>query len=165
VQAGVGALAAAAVEHRGPRRECPRLAVVEPDDADCLLESILSEDGQPRASRGRQRSIMAGLNCGLPSLAAWPVLRRGVDLFLSIEDRFAEDAMRLLWRPAPGDPRVEAGESGAAGLAGLIALLADDTFRAARERLRLSGATTALVINTEGATDPDGFQRITGERP
>jgi hypothetical protein len=47
----------------------------------------------------------------------------------------------------------------------LIALSTDGTFRAARERLRLPGATTALVINTEGATDPEGFQRITGERP
>ena len=165
VQGGVGALAAAAVEHYGPRRDRPRLAVVEPDDADCLLESILSEDGQPRAARGRQRSIMAGLNCGLPSLAAWPTLRRGVDLFFSIEDRFAAEAMRLLWRPAAGDPRVEAGESGAAGLAGLVALLSEDAFRALREGLRLSGATTALVINTEGATDPEGFQRITGEHP
>src|SRR6266850_5425959 len=58
LQGGVGALAAAAVEHYGPRRERPCIAVVEPDDADCLLESILSDDGQPRASRGRQRSIM-----------------------------------------------------------------------------------------------------------
>jgi diaminopropionate ammonia-lyase len=165
VQGGVGALAAAAVEHYRPRRERPRLAIVEPDDADCLLESILAGDGPPRASRGRQRSIMAGLNCGLPSLAAWPTLRRGIDLFLSVEDRLAEEAMRLLWRPAPGDPRVESGESGAAGLAGLLALATDEIFRAARERLRLSRATTALVINTEGATDPEGFQRITGERP
>jgi diaminopropionate ammonia-lyase len=162
VQGGVGALAAAAVAHYGPWRERPRLAVVEPDDADCLLESILSEDGQPRAARGRQRSIMAGLNCGLPSLAAWPTLRRGVDLFLSVEDRFAEEAMRLLWRPAAGEERVESGESGAAGLAGLIALLADDTVRTACERLQLSGATTALVINTEGATDPEGFRTIVG---
>lgn len=165
LQGGVGALAAAAVEHYAPRGERPCLAVVEPDDADCLLESILSEDGQPRAARGLQRSIMAGLNCGLPSLAAWPVLRLGVDLFLGIEDRFAEEAMRLLWRPTPGDPRVEAGESGAAGLAGLIALLSDDSFREARARLGLSAGTTALVLNTEGATDPEGFQRITGERP
>jgi diaminopropionate ammonia-lyase len=165
VQGGVGALAAAAVDHYGPRRERPRLAIVEPDDADCLLESILSEDGQPRPARGRQRSIMAGLNCGLPSLAAWPTLRRGVDLFMSVEDRFAEEAVRLLWRPAPGDARVEAGESGAAGLAGLLALATDEALRSARERLQLSRATVVLVINTEGATDPDGFQRITGERP
>jgi diaminopropionate ammonia-lyase len=165
IQGGVGALAAAAVGHYGRRRERPRLVVVEPDDADCLLESILSEDGQPRVSRGRQASIMAGLNCGLPSLAAWPILRAGIDLFLGIEDRFAVEAMRLLWRPAPGDARVESGESGAAGLAGLLALSTDDAFTAARERLPLSGATTALVINTEGATDPEGFQRITGERP
>ncbi|HYV85387.1 MAG TPA: diaminopropionate ammonia-lyase [Patescibacteria group bacterium] len=165
IQGGVGALAAAAVDHYRPRRQPPLLVVVEPDDADCLLESILSDDGQPRASRGRQGSIMAGLNCGLPSLAAWPTLRRGVDLFVSVEDRFAEEAVRLLWRPAPGDPRVESGESGAAGLAGLLALLTDDAFQSARERLAPSGAATALVINTEGATDPEGFQRITGERP
>src|SRR5258705_9798939 len=49
VQGVVGALAAPAVDHYRPRRQPPHLVVVEPDDADCLLESILSDDGQPRA--------------------------------------------------------------------------------------------------------------------
>jgi diaminopropionate ammonia-lyase len=165
VQGGVGALAAATVDHVRPGSDRPVIAVVEPDDADCLLESILSPDGQPRPARGRQASIMAGLNCGTASLAAWPALRRGVEVFLGIEDRFAIEAMRRLWHAAPGDPRVEAGESGAAGLAGLLALLGDDAFRAARERLRLSRDTVTLVINTEGATDPEGFHRATGATP
>jgi diaminopropionate ammonia-lyase len=108
---------------------------------------------------------MAGLNCGMPSLAAWPVLRRGVDLFLSVEDRHAEEAMRRLWRPAPGDPRIEAGESGAAGLAGLLALVAEPSLGEARARLRLGPGTTVTVINTEGATDPAGFRRVNGEDP
>jgi diaminopropionate ammonia-lyase len=165
VQGGVGALAAAAVADARGRRPRPVLAVVEPDSADCLLESIASPGGEPRAARGRQDSIMAGLNCGLPSLAAWPVLRRGIDLFLSVEDRHAEEAMRLLWRPVAGDPRVEAGESGAAGLAGLLALLREPPFRAARERFGIGPRTAALVINTEGATDPAGFRRVNGEDP
>jgi diaminopropionate ammonia-lyase len=165
VQGGVGALASAAVDHYRRHHPRPIIAVVEPVDADCLLESIASPDGRPRPARGRQASIMAGLNCGTASLAAWPVLRDGVDLFLSIEDRFAEEAMRRFHRPAAGDPPIEAGESGAAGLAGLIALAADPAFRAARERLALSARTAALVINTEGATDPVSFRRIVGADP
>jgi diaminopropionate ammonia-lyase len=172
VQAGVGALAAAAVDHYGRWRAAPtasnprgapRLVVVEPDAADGLLESILSDDGQPRPARGDQRSIMAGLNCGLPSLAAWPVLRRGVDLFLSIEDRHTEDAMRHLLSAAEGP--IEAGESGAAGLGGLLALRREPALIEAALRLGLGPATTALVINTEGATDPEGFRRVTGADP
>jgi len=165
VQGGVGALAAAVVGHADRARPRPLVAVVEPDSADCLLESIASPGGRPSAAHGRQDSIMAGLNCGLPSLAAWPVLRRGADLFLSIEDRHAEEAVRRLWRPAAGDPRIEAGESGAAGLAGLLALCREPALRGARDRLRLGRRTAVLLINTEGATDPEGFRRITGEAP
>jgi diaminopropionate ammonia-lyase len=163
VQAGVGALAASAVGHYGRRRTPPAIVVVEPMAADGLMESILSEDGQPRPARGDQRSIMAGLNCGLPSLAAWPALRRGVDLFLAIGDRHAEEAMRLL-RAAP-EGAIEAGESGAAGLAGLLALVGEPAFAGAARRLGLGTSSTALVINTEGATDPEGYRRVTGADP
>lgn len=196
VQAGVGALAAAAVEHYRARRERPALVLVEPLEAAGLLESIATEGGQPRAASGRLATIMAGLNCAMPSLAAWPAIRRGVDLFVAIEDAWAEDAVRRLFAPAartrpkvaaggPGgpraaaggpdrareasdddrDPSIEAGESGAAGLAGLLALLRDAGLAEARERLALGGDTVALVLNTEGATDPAGFRRITGIDP
>jgi diaminopropionate ammonia-lyase len=164
LQGGVGALAAAAVDHYRQRREPPRLVVVEPVEADCLLESILDPDGQPRPGRGRQDSIMAGLNCGLPSLAAWPTLRRGIDLFVSIDDRLAEEAIRLLWKggATPDEPFVQAGESGAAGVAGLRALQTAAEFAEVRQRLGLGAASCVLALNTEGATDPDGIRAILG---
>jgi diaminopropionate ammonia-lyase len=165
VQAGVGALLHAAVDHFRSRPEQPVLVSVEPVEADALLASIESPDGQPTPSRGRQNSIMAGLNCGRVSLAAWPAIRRGVELFLAIEDRYAEAAMRRLARPAGQDPMVVAGESGAAGLGGLLALLEAPELALARRFLRLDPATTVLVINTEGATDPEGYRRIVGESP
>ena len=165
VQGGVGALACAAVEHYRGSSDRPAIAVVEPVDADCLLESIASPDGRPRPARGRQASIMAGLNCGEVSLAAWPTLRGGVDLFFSIEDRHAEEAMRRLHHAVTGDPPIEAGESGAAGLAGLVALQTEEALRGARERLSLSDRTVVLVLNTEGATDPEAFRRIAGLGP
>jgi diaminopropionate ammonia-lyase len=88
-----------------------------------------------------------------------------VDLFFSIEDRHAEDAMRRLHHAVPGDPPIEAGESGAAGLAGLVALLTEDALRGARERLSLSDLSVVMVLNTEGATDPEAFRRIAGLGP
>ena len=36
--------------------------------------------------KGAQNSIMAGLNCSEVSLTAWPSIRRGVDMFVAIED-------------------------------------------------------------------------------
>jgi diaminopropionate ammonia-lyase len=165
VQAGVGSLAAAAVRHYGVRKDGPALAVVEPVEADALLESALTPDGSPAPSRGNQRSLMACLNGGEVSRAAWPVLREGVDVFLSVTDEYAVRAMRLLAHPAPGDPRVVAGEAGAAGLAGLLALLEHEPFREAYSGLGLSRAASVLLLVTEGATDPETWTRVVGQTP
>ncbi len=154
LQAGVGGLACAGVRFfrrlgLSPRQ---RLIVVEPTDADCLFESISSPDGSIREGKGAQRSSMAGLNCGMPSLAAWPLLRAGVDGFVAIEDTDAEDAVRRLARFG-----VISGESGAAGLAGLIALAGQPQARAA---MQLDADTVVLIVSTEGATDPVHWKRV-----
>lgn len=156
IQCGVGGLLSAAVRHFRGRGDRAAIVAVEPDDADCLLESILSPGGEPAPAKGAQDSIMSGLNCGEVSIAAWPVNRAGTDLFLSIEDHWAEDAMRLL------HPEIIAGESGAAGFAGLLALCRDPRLEAVRRQLKLGAETVALVLNTEGATDPENYRRITG---
>jgi diaminopropionate ammonia-lyase len=133
IQAGVGGLLSAAAGHFRSRKSGPVIVSVEPDSADGLLESISSRSGDPSVSKGAQNSIMAGLNCREVSLTAWPSIRRGVDIFVSIEDRLAIEAMALL-----GDAGIDAGESGAAGLAGLLAFR--DRFQGQR----------ILLVNTEG---------------
>lgn len=160
IQAGVGGLLHAAVDHFRSRDGQPILVSVEPDEADALYRSIDSPDGQPVTSPGSQRSIMAGLNCGAVSLAAWPSNRLGVELFITIQDRYAEAAMLRLARPQGGDPVIEAGESGAAGLAGLLALLESPELSEAKRFLALGPHSDVLVINTEGATDPEGYRRV-----
>jgi diaminopropionate ammonia-lyase len=91
---------------------------------------------------------MAGLNCGRPSLIAWPVISRGLDVLVTIDDAWACEAMRLL--AAAG---VVSGESGAAGLGGLLA---------ARASLELSPDASVLLVSTEGATDPEAYDHIVG---
>ena len=107
---------------------------------------------------------MAGLNCSRVSESAWPVLRTGADLFLTVQDDWSLDAMRRFADPMPGDPVVVAGESGAAGLAALLALMEHPPFAGARDFLQLGSGSTVLVIVTEGDTDPESWRRITGRQ-
>jgi diaminopropionate ammonia-lyase len=160
-QAGVGGFAAAVMEHFAAEAPRPRLAIVEPVEADPLLESAKSADGGPTASTGRQNTVMGGLNCSEVSLTAWPVIRDRADLYFSITDDFAFEAMRRYARPVGGDPRVVAGESGASGLAGLLSLTSVDALRGAKEALGLGPDSTVLLFITEGDTDPDSWTRIT----
>ncbi len=157
--AGVGGLAGAGAAHytltHGAER--PRLVCVEPVDSACFIESLEVGDGLPHAASGRQQSLMAGLNCGEPSLLAWPVVRDAVDVLLAIEDHWAEEAMRVHWRCG-----IVSGESGAATLAGLLALLRDPDLEPARRSLGLGPRTSVLVINTESDTDPENWARVTG---
>lgn len=152
VPMGVGAFMAAAVAHYRARPGGPLVVGVEPLDANCVQVSALA--GGITHVPGPHRSIMVGLNCGHPSLIAWPRLASGVDWFVSVSDDSARQAMRDL-----ANSGVVAGETGGASLAGLAAIVADDE---ARTNLGDLSALTALVLVTEGATDPSAYERIVG---
>lgn len=162
VQGGVGALAGAAAWYF--RKIClqpgPGLIMVEPTEAACLLESIESPEGMPAMGHGRQNSIMAGLNCGLPSGVAWPLVKQGFSHFMAVSDSECERAMRQYYLSEGDDPRVISGESGAAGLAGLQVLMRRPGMTEARRQLRLGHNSTVLLLNTEGDTDPESFARL-----
>jgi diaminopropionate ammonia-lyase len=159
VQIGVGTLASAVVRHwrRVGLARHPLLVGVEPTGAACALRSI--EAGHPvMIEAGAHSSIMAGLNCGTPSSAAWPYLRSGINAFVAVDDGQARVAMREL--AAAG---IVAGESGAAGLAGLAELMAPE-HADARASLGLGAETRVLLLSTEGATDPVAYARIVDGR-
>jgi diaminopropionate ammonia-lyase len=148
IQMGVGALTAAAVTHYRPLGT--RVGVVEPVDAACGLRS--AQAGRPALVPGPHRSVMAGLNCGAVSLLAWPIIAAGVDVFVTVSDADAEQAVRDL-----AGIGIRSGETGAAGLAGVRAL-AD-----ARPDGPLHTDDRVLIVCTEGPTDPAAFWRITGQ--
>jgi diaminopropionate ammonia-lyase len=157
VQFGVGALASAVVRHyrRPSPNEWPRILSIEPLHAACMLASM--EAGEIVAVPGPHDSIMAGLNCGRPSSIVWPIASRGIDAFIAIPDERAREAMRALARIG-----IVAGETGAAGLAGLIELLTGSQNARYRKALEIDGNTRALILVTEGATDPEGYKRCLG---
>jgi diaminopropionate ammonia-lyase len=156
VQVGVGAFAAAVARHyRSPGASTrPKLMSVEPTSADCLLESVAA--GRIVSVPGPHDSIMSGLNCGRPSLVAWPTVSVGIDILVTIDDGPAREAMRLA-----AESGIESGETGAAGLGGLLELLRAGEEEAARKALGVGEDTRVLLFNCEGATDPDAYRRIT----
>jgi diaminopropionate ammonia-lyase len=162
VQVGVGAFAAAVTRHfRGPQRSrYPKLVGVEPAGAACLLESVAA--GRIVSVPGPHDSIMAGLNCGRPSLVAWPAVSRGIDVLVAVDDEPAREAMRLT--AASG---IVSGETGAAGLGGLLELLrrggeSPGQEEETRRALGVGGESRVLLFNCEGATDPDRYRELVG---
>ncbi len=144
IQGGVGGAAAAvAVQSRARWGPGPKLIVVEPDHAACLLASARA--GTLTTVPGDLDTIMAGLACGEPSLLAWQELDRAATAFMSIPDAAAVDTMRLL-----AGMGIIVGESGVAGLAAFRLASADDNARAA---LGLGPESRVLAFSTEGATD------------
>jgi diaminopropionate ammonia-lyase len=158
VQAGVGALAAALrarfAQLWGSR--APRLVVVEPERADACFRSAVA--GRPTAATGSLETVMAGLSCGEVSPLAWEILA-GADDFVAIGDDRAIAAMRALAAGRHGDAPFAAGETGVAGLAALMAAAADPEKRRA---LGLGPDASVLVIGSEGATDPEIYERLVG---
>jgi diaminopropionate ammonia-lyase len=154
VQVGVGAFAAAVTRHfRSPRASPrPKVMSVEPASADCLLQSV--EAGSIVSVPGPHDSIMSGLNCGRPSLVAWPTVSRGIDLLVAVDDEPAHEAIRLA-----ADSGVVSGETGAAGLSGLLEILRTGGAEL-RRTLGIGGETRVLLFNSEGATDPDAYRRV-----
>ena len=143
VQMGVGAFAAS-VTRQLASRPARLLVGVEPTRADCIIRS--AEEGRITTIPEPQDSIMAGLNCGTPSIVAWEDVLAGYDVFVTVTDEDARDAMRLLH-----DDGIDAGESGAAGLAGLLAHAGS---------LSLGPQDDVLIFLTEGVTDPVAYRDI-----
>ena len=159
LQAGVGSFASAAVWYYLNRYENkkPKIVIVEPFEADGVLESFKRKELS--TSNGKQETIMAGLNCGLPSSIAYPILQAGVDTVIRIEDKYAKEAMNLLFHSQANEPSIISGESGAAGVAGYLAIK-NNKLQELIQHLGINNNSRLLFFNTEGDTDPAHFQQI-----
>ena len=155
LQTGVGGMAAAvaALAKRRWGAARPVIVLADPVGAACWAESYAA--GAPTPARGEVETMQAGLACGEVSLLAWEILRDHGDWVVTVPDEAIPGAMRLLARPAGGDPAVVAGESAVAGL--VACLSADGAMRGA---LGLGPASRVLVFSTEGDTDPALYRRI-----
>ena len=135
-------------------RRRPRLIIAEPERAACLTDSL--EAGAFTTVGGDLDTLMAGLACGEPSLLAWQELERSAFASMALPDSAVPGAMRRL-----AEQDIEAGESAVAGVIALDFAWADP---AARQALGLGPESRVLIFGTEGATDPELYNRLVSSK-
>lgn len=162
LQAGVGSFAGAVLgclaAELGP--DMPVFVIVEPHRANCIYRSVLAADGRPHSVAGDLDTLMAGLACGEPNTISWPLLRDYAAACVSCPDCVAADGMRILAAPRGGDVPVLSGESGAVTTGVLQWIMQSEEGAEAREKLRLNGTSTVLLISTEGDTSPSTYRDV-----
>ena len=163
LQSGVGSFPASLIWYFKDifKEQCPKFVIVEPSASCGAFDSMVNKKRQKPESP--DETIMAGLNCGIPSSIAWPILANDADGFMKINDDMAKKAMKVLAKPINNDPKIVSGESGVAGFAGCIQLLQSDDMMEARGELGITKHSTIMVINTEGDTDAEAYQVIIKE--
>ena len=162
LQAGVGAMAGGIEAYfmNKYREEPPLVAIAEPTDVACIYKSVLAGDGKAHSIEGNPQTIMAGLNCGTPCAAVWPILRDCSAYFCACEDSVTEEGMRAYARPLGSDKAIVSGESGAVTYGLLLEILKSDSLR---EQFKIGEDSVILLINTEGDTDPGNYRKVLGK--
>jgi diaminopropionate ammonia-lyase len=158
LQAGVGTFGAAIAA--GLLNAFPQpmiFIVVEPTTADCFYQSALASDGLPRTNSAPLSTIMAGLSCGVPNPVAWDILKQCTDFFFTCSDDIAENGMYTLGHPLKTDPAIISGESGAVPMGLLLEACSNPSLK---DTLLLTNHSRILLINSEGNTDPQNYQKV-----
>lgn len=159
LQAGVGAMAGGITAYllQHYRENPPKIFTVEPDTVACIYLSASAGDGRIHSVEGDPETIMAGLNCGTPCSLTWPVLRDGTAGWIACADSIAERGMRAYHEPIDADPQVISGESGAATYGAVLTILENEELRAL---CGIDEDSIILLVNTEGDTDPENYERV-----
>ena len=159
LQAGVGGMAGAMVA--GVARylkNIPKIIVVEPDSAACVMKSI--ESGKIEKVQIVRESLMGGMSCGEPSLVPWKILKKSVNNCISLPDDDIGKAMKLFANASFGEDKIVAGENSVPGVISLIASCNDQDVKI---KLSLDSSYNVLLIGCEGDTDQEIYQKLLKE--
>ena len=93
VQAGVGGLAAGVVAGVAKYfKRIPKIIVVEPDRADC----VLLKANKLKKIKIKKESIMGGMSCNEMSLIPWQILKKTSNYCVSISDKNVAKTIAML---------------------------------------------------------------------
>ena len=159
LQAGVGGMAGAMVAGAARYlKNIPKMIIVEPDSAACVMESI--KTGKIEKINIVRESLMGGMSCGEPSLVPWKILKKSVNNCISLPDDNIGKAMNLFSNASFGDDKIIAGENSAPGVISLIASCNDEKVK---NKIKLNFNSNVLLIGCEGDTDQEMYQKLLKE--
>ena len=95
LQAGVGGMAAGVVAGVAKYfKRIPKIIIVEPDRADCVLQSI--KHNKLKKIKIKKESIMGGMSCNEMSYIPWQILKKTSNCCVSVSDRNIAKTVAML---------------------------------------------------------------------
>jgi diaminopropionate ammonia-lyase len=137
---GVGSWAQAVTMHYKSQSPSATVVTVEPDTAASLKASLEAGQITP-ISTGN--TIMNGMNCGTTSTTAWEILKKGVDVSVTVSDIDVHHDLQYLHTQG-----VTNGPCGAATMTALKRLCEEKS-----PELGLNDRSVVVLFSTEGARD------------
>ena len=159
LQAGVGGMAAAMVA--GIARYLnyiPKIIIVEPDSAACVLASI--KTGKIEKISIDKESIMGGMSCGEVSLVPWKILKNSVHYCVTVSDDYISKTIKYLANNQFSDEKIIGGECSTPGIASLIGLSNNHEIR---KTINLNEDSSVLLFGCEGDADEELYQKLLAE--
>ena len=159
LQAGVGGMAAAMVA--GIARyldNIPKIIVVEPESAACVLESI--QAGKIEKISIKKESLMGGMSCDEVSLVPWEILKNSVTYCVTVSDNHISKTIKSLANCHFSDEKIIGGECSTPGIISLVGLCNDSNIK---KKINLNENSNVLIFGCEGDADEELYQKLLNE--
>ena len=156
LQAGVGGMAAAMVA--GIARyldNIPKVIVVEPETAACVLESIRA--GKIEKISIRKESLMGGMSCDEVSLVPWEILKNSINHCVTVSDNYISKTVKYLANSELSNEKIVGGECSTPGIISLVGLNNDADIK---KKIGLNENSNVLLFGCEGDADEELYKRL-----
>ena len=156
LQAGVGGMAAAMVA--GIARYVnyiPKIIIVEPENAACVLESIRA--GKIQKISIKKESLMGGMSCDEVSLVPWEILKNSVNFCVTVSDDYIAKTVKSLANSEFSDEKIIGGECSTPGITSLVGLCNDNKIR---NKINLNEDSNILLFGCEGDADEELYNKL-----
>ena len=156
LQAGVGGMAAGMVAGVAKYfKRIPKIIIVEPDGADCVLQSIKSK--RLKKIKIKKESIMGGMSCNEMSLIPWHVLKKASDCCVTVNDTKVAKTVAMLKDKKLSKRSIIGGECATPGIISLISLCNNPK---TKKLINLNKKSNVLVIGCEGNADVKLYKQL-----
>ena len=136
-------------------KRVPKIIIVEPENADCVLKSI--DRGSLQKVHIKKESILGGMSCGEVSLVPWKILKDSVNYCVSISDNYVAKTVAMLKNKNFCDQEIVGGECSTPGVISLISLAEE---KALRDKIELNEKSNVLIIGCEGDADKKLYSEL-----
>ena len=156
LQAGVGGMAAAMVA--GIARyldHIPKVIIVEPESAACVLESI--KVGKIEKISIKKESLMGGMSCDEVSLVPWEILKNSVSYCVTVSDDYISKTVKFLANSEFSDEKIIGGECSTPGIISLVGLCNDVEIK---KKININENSNVLLFGCEGDADEELYKKL-----